>query len=205
MSRKGMTLLEVIVASALMMGVIVGGVSYLFQVTRSQRVISSIGSFETDLMTATKLVRRVGRMATECKKIVGGLECKVPFDHPPNPANLKTVQIVLESAPANPPSLVYYVDGAEKNRFSNISQFTTCDSADYAANTCNLCNSGDVNVACASVTKSMSVLAGKSSEKDNVFRYQLGGISPKGSKVSYVSGFFARNAAPINPALLYEW
>ncbi len=200
MNRKGITLIEMILASAVGAAVLLVATSYMTRAGRSTEESMRKRADDFNLLQASNQIVQTARFAggSGCSRPAAGtLECFVDRTMPATGA-LKRVRFALR---AN--SLVYEErNGAAwvtMQTYPNVTAFDICTPAEVAADTCAL-EPRAMNRAFGSVANATVAY----------MRFRLRRAPPPGSPMGDAaaeiqSGFFARNTAQLAPGLAFQF
>lgn len=197
MNRKGVTLIEMLLASAIGAAVLLGAATYMTKSARFTEGASRKSADDTTLLQASQLITTTGRVAggSGCTRPgPATLECLVDKTVPATGA-LRRMRFFLA---AN--TLLYQEhDGTNWNTvqsYPNVSGFEICTPAEIVNDTCAL-EPRAINRAFASVAPASIPY----------FRFRLtrAGANPNEGTTEIQSGFFPRNSSQLAPGLALQF
>lgn len=190
LNERGFTLTEVSVAallSGLNLLVLTSGLVFS---SKFSSLTSENTNQAENLVVAERFIRRVGRVATACKKetvaTIVALDCDVDKNSPPNGVLTKIRFIVGSHGLLHQEWDENLKTFKDKQKYSGISELIVCDSNDLKAGTCKI-PGGENELA-------------KNSPR--YFRYQLKSAT---SSLEVRSAFFVRNPSPFGAGISFEW
>ncbi len=215
MNNKGFSLIELVVAGSLGSLLIFSLYSVIHTSSRLSLYQGRLSQTEGDMVFATRLIQKVGRVASQCRVPAGtnSIECLVDFSRPAAGLN-QWVRFILVQVPGGPSRLEYQWDDNNNSfftgfttryRWDGIQAFTVCDVP--SMNPATLPGTCDIApIALSNLANQYLTASGKQSR---FFRYrvtsapiQSGNGQMDVTKVLQGS-FYRRNPSPLGVA--YQW
>lgn len=195
---RGMTLIELTIMGVLTSILIFGAIYSFDAIVRSSGKLSSLTTRDSSLLTATKFIERLGKVATNCRKYQvdnkDTLECDVDFNVPAT-GSMTTVRFIQGTD--NGKNVLRYEKKDSGGAWTlvltypQISSFRVCTGKEMSNGTCTI------------EPNKLNVIGANS---DRVFRYELIGEGVGEAFQRTLRGaFFVRNPTPFGPDIVYQW
>jgi len=197
MRQNGFTIIEIISAIGLFSALALLASDFILNSFRNIVAFERKRSLEIVSSSATRHILMIGRLATQCQKVManGALQCQVDFSDPPS-LTLNTVRFrpstgVLLYEQRNPATLNWVV----KTRYPGITVFDVCTDLEMAGS----CAIDSIGIS----DRHSSGVTNQQSPSNRFFRFRI--QARYNTLVSQKqSAFYIRNANPSSP-YFYAW
>lgn len=195
MSIKGLSLIELSVVGLLSAFLILGAIYAFELMTRSSNRFQAFTNRESSLLTASKFIERLGRVATECEKLIDATERKDILQCSVNFTTGTTTTVRFIQAVESGLNVLRYenlVDGVWTLVLSypHIAVFRVCTGNEMQSGTCPIEPLGLNNVVATASSR--------------IFRYELISDAVSLGQKSLHGAFYVRNPTPF-PGIVYQW